>query len=245
MRSNQLIFGTLWLLFTGYAFLLAPPVGEASPLENRSDTLQLIIDLSTGKWDGINPLVIALFNLMGVLPMIYACLMLIDGKTQKLRAGLFSAASFGVGAFAILPYLALRVSDPANRVGVASPLENRPSASPIERNGIIKLVDSRWLGISLTIATIVLLSYGISQGNFADFAQQWQTNRFIHVMSLDFCLLTLLLPVLIPDDMKRRHFDNPKLVNALSLIPLFGALYYLCTRPNLSELNSNSAPKTV
>ena len=237
MRSNQLIFGTLWLLFTGYAFFLAPP--------DRSDTLQLIIDLSTGKWDGINPLVIALFNLMGVLPMVYACLMLIDGKTQKLSAGLFSAASFGVGAFAILPYLALRVPNTANRVGGASPLENRPSAGQIERHGIIKLVDSRWLGISLTIATIVLISYGISQGNFADFGQQWQTNRFIHVMSLDFCLLTLLLPVLIPDDMARRHFDNPKLVKLLSLIPLFGALYYLCTRPSLSESKSNSAPKTV
>jgi hypothetical protein len=238
MRSNQLIFGTLWLLFTGYAFFLAPP--------DRPDTLQLIINLSTGKWNGINPLVIALFNLMGVLPMVYACLILIDGKTQKLPAGIFSAVSFGVGAFAILPYLALRLPNSApDRVGVASPLENRPSTSPIERHGIIKLVDSRWLGISLTIATIVLLSYGITLGNFADFAQQWQTNRFIHVMSLDFCLLTLLLPVLIPDDMARRHFDNPQLVQALSLIPLFGGLYYLCTRPNLSESNSNSAPKTV
>ena len=230
MRSNQIIFGLLWLGFTGYAFFLAPP--------DRSDTLQLIIDLSTGKWDGINPLVIALFNLMGVLPMIYACLILIDGKTQKLAAGLFSAASFGVGAFAILPYLALRVPNVATN-------RDRAGASEIERRGIIKLVDSRWIGIGLTIATIVLLIYGVSRGNFADFGQQWQTNRFIHVMSLDFCLLTLLLPVLIPDDMTRRHFDNPRLVKVLSLVPLFGVLYYLCIRPNLLESDPNSVPKTV
>ena len=230
MRSNQIIFGLLWLGFTGYAFFLAPP--------DRSDTLQLIIDLSTGKWDGINPLVIALFNLMGVLPMVYACLMLIDGKTQQLSAGLFSAASFGVGAFAILPYLALRVPNTETDL-------DRARAGEIDRRGIIKLVDSRWIGISLTTATIVLFVYGISRGNFADFAQQWQTNRFIHVMSLDFCLLTLLLPVLIPDDMERRHFDNPKLVKALSLIPLFGALYYLSIRPNLPESDSSSAPKPV
>jgi hypothetical protein len=238
MRSNQLIFGALWLGFTGYAFFLAPP--------NQSDTLQLIINLSTGKWNGINPLVIALFNLMGVLPMIYACLMLIDGKTQKLSAGIFSAASFGVGALAILPYLALRVPNSAtNSDAPAERLHPKVRASEIDRRGMIKVVDSRWFGVTLTIATIVLLIYGITRGDLADFIQQWQTNRFIHVMSLDFCLLTLLLPVLIPDDIDRRNFTNSKLVRILSLIPLFGGLYYLCIRPNLTDSNSNSEPKIV
>jgi hypothetical protein len=221
--SNKIIFGALWLVFTIYAFGFAPP--------DRSDTLQLIIDLSTGKWVGINPLVIALFNLMGILPMAYACLMLIDGKTQKLSAGLFSAAAFGVGAFAILPYLALRSSP--------------PPASQIDRRGMIKLVDSRWLGVALTLGTIGLLSYGMMQGNWADFVSQWQTNRFIHVMSLDFCLLTLLLPVLISDDIDRRNFTNPQAVKILSLIPLFGGLIYLCIRPSLPDRPIGSEPKFV
>ncbi len=165
---DQAILGLLWLGFVGYAFFLAPP--------DRTDNLQLIIALSTGKWVGINPLVIALFNLMGILPLVYAALMLIDGKTQQLSAGLFSAASFAVGAFAILPYLVLR----------------KPNSHPInERNGIIKLVDSRWLGLLLSIGTIGLMIYGISQGDWTDFVRQWQTSRFIHVMSLDFCLLVL------------------------------------------------------
>jgi hypothetical protein len=221
--SNKIIFGALWLGFTIYAFGFAPP--------DRSDTLQLIIDLSTGKWTGINPIVIALFNLMGILPMAYACLMLIDGKTQKIPAGLFSAASFAVGAFAILPYLALRKpSQPQSR---------------IDRRGMIKLVDSRWLGVALTLGTIGLLSYGITQGNWADFVHQWQTNRFIHVMSLDFCLLTLLLPVLIADDIDRRNFNNPQAIKILSLIPLFGGLLYLCIRPNLSDRQANSEPGLV
>jgi hypothetical protein len=221
--SNKIIFGALWLGFTIYAFGFAPP--------DRSDTLQLIIDLSTGKWAGINPLVIALFNLMGILPMAYACLMLIDGKTQKIPAGLFSAAAFGVGAFAILPYLALRSSP--------------PPAGQIERRGMIKLVDSRWLGIALTLGAIGLLSYGIVQGNWGDFVSQWQTNRFIHVMSLDFCLLTLLLPVLISDDIDRRNFTNPQTIKILSLIPLFGGLIYLCIRPNLPDRSASSEPKLV
>jgi hypothetical protein len=221
--SNKIIFGALWLGFTIYAFGFAPP--------DRSDTLQLIINLSTGKWAGINPLVIALFNLMGILPMAYACLMLIDGKTQRIPAGLFCAAAFGVGAFAILPYLALRVSP--------------PPAGQIDRRGMIKLVDSRWLGVALTLGTIGLLSYGITQGNWADFVSQWQTNRFIHVMSLDFCLLTLLLPVLISDDIDRRNFTNPQAIKTLSLIPLFGGLIYLCIRPNLPDRSASSEPELV
>jgi hypothetical protein len=221
---NKITFGLLWIGFVGYTFLLAPP--------DRSDNLQLIIDLSTGKWAGINPLIIALFNLMGILPMVYAALMLIDGKTQQLRAGLFSAASFAVGAFAILPYLALR----------------EPNSKPIpvgDRSGIIKLVDSRWLGVVLSIGTVILLIYGISQGDWIDFIQQWQTSRFIHVMSLDFCLLSLLLPVLINDDIPRRSFTNPQAIKLLSLIPLFGGLIYLCLRPSLTDLIVKSTPTLV
>ncbi len=236
--NNKLIFGLLWLGFVGYAFLLAPP--------DRANTLQLIIDLSTGKWQGINPAIVALFNLMGILPAIYACLMLIDGKTQKLPAGLFCAASFGVGAFAILPYLALRVPNSSpNSDSCSKRLFQRQLGSGIARRGIIKVVDSRWLGIALTIGTIVLLSYGIGRGDFIDFSQQWQTNRFIHVMSLDFCLLSLLLPVLIKDDIDRRNFTNPQLVRIISLIPLFGGLYYLCIRPQLPDPNPTSAPTVV
>lgn len=215
---NKVFFLLLWLGFVSYAFVFAPP--------DRPDTLQLIIDLSTGKWAGINPLTIALFNLMGILPMAYAALMLIDGKTQRLPAGLFSAVSFGVGAFAILPYLALR----------------EPNSRPIgECNGMIKLVDSRWLGIMLSIGTIILLAYGIGQGDWADFVRQWHTSRFIHVMSLDFCLLVLLLPVLIADDIQRRKFADPQSIRLLSLIPLFGGLLYLCIRPSLTESAANLA----
>jgi hypothetical protein len=220
---NKLIFGSIWLAFSGYAFLLAPP--------DRSDSLQLIIDLSTGKWAGIDPLIVALFNLMGILPMAYACLMLIDGKYQKISAGLFSGASFAVGAFAILPYLALR--------------ESAVNSGQIDRRGVIKLVDSRWLGILLTIGTIGLLTYGFTQGNWQEFVNQWHSSRFIHVMSLDFCMLTLLLPVLIGDDIQRRNFANPQLVRWLSFVPLFGGLLYLCIRPSLTSSSSNSEPKLV
>ena len=212
----------LWIGFVGYAFLLAPP--------NRSDTYDLIINLSTGNWSNINPLIIALFNLMGILPMIYSCFLLIDGVGQKLPAWAFLTVSFGVGAFAILPYLALRKSNP-NWHG--------------EKNLILKIVDSRWLGIILTIATISLIYLGFSSGNWSNFSEQWHTNRFIHVMSLDFCLLCLLLPTLLKDDLSRRNLNSAWVFWSITSLPLFGTLIYLCCRPSLSlDLSSTSIPQS-
>ena len=97
-------FASIWIAFSIYAFVFAPP--------NQPDTLDLIINISSGNWDGINPLIIAVFNVMGILPAIYACFLLFDGRGQKIKAFPFVAASFGVGAFAILPYLALRQANP-------------------------------------------------------------------------------------------------------------------------------------
>ncbi|MBD2336787.1 DUF2834 domain-containing protein [Calothrix sp. FACHB-156] len=209
--TRKIGFGLLWLGFIVYAFFLAPP--------DRPDTFELIKNLSTGQWQGINPLVIALFNIMGIWPVIYSALVLFDGRGQKIRAWLFAIASFAVGAFALLPYLALRQPNPQFQG---------------QKNAVLKLLDSRVTGVGLTIATAILVAYGL-QGNWADFAQQWQTSRFIHVMSLDFVLLCLLFPALLGDDMARRGWKNPALFWLITLIPLFGPLIYLCVRPPLIE----------
>ncbi|RQH27670.1 DUF2834 domain-containing protein, partial [Okeania hirsuta] len=94
----------LWIGFSTYAFLLAPP--------DQPDTLELIQKLSTGQWENINPLIVSLFNIMGIWPLIYSCLMFFDGRGKKIPAWLFSTLSFGVGAFAILPYLGWRQPNP-------------------------------------------------------------------------------------------------------------------------------------
>jgi len=58
-------------------------------------------------------------------------------------------------------------------------------------------------------------------------------NRFIHVMSLDFCLLWLLVPSLLGDDMARRGLKNAQLFALVSAIPLVGLTAYLTFRPAL------------
>lgn len=220
--NRKIGFGLLWLVLVSYAFIFAPP--------DQPDTIELITNLSTGKWDGINPIIVSLFNIMGVLPLIYSALTFIDGRQQKIPAWLFSTASFGVGAFALLPYLALRQPNQ----------EFRGS-----KNLFLKILDSRWLGIILTIGSLFLLSYGLLNGNWEDFIQQWKTSRFIHVMSLDFCLLCLLFPALLGDDMAKRGLQNSSLFWVVTLLPLFGPLLYLCIRPPLliSEENIATNPQ--
>ena len=212
---KTIIFGLIWLIFVVYAFFFAPP--------NQPNTAELIINLATGQWAGINPLVVALFNIMGVWPLIYCAVMFVDGRGQKIPAWPFVVASFGVGAFSILPYLALRQPN-SNFFG--------------EKTGLIKRFESRTTGVFLLLGAIALVSYGILQGNWADFIQQWQTSRFIHVMSLDFCLLCLLFPALLSDDMARRGLNNKPLFWMISLIPLFGPLLYLIIRDPLPQSTS-------
>ena len=213
---RKIAFGVLWLGFIVYAFFLAPP--------EQPGTFELIKNLSSGQWQGVNPLVIALFNLMGIWPLIYSAVVFIDGRGQKIPAWLFAIASFPVGIFALLPYLALR--EPNNKfVG--------------KKNALLKLLDSRVTGVVLTVATVILVAYALRGGDWGSFMQQWQTNRFINVMSLDFCLLCLLFPALLGDDMARRSW-NPQFFWLIALIPLFGPLIYLSVRPPLQEVDVES-----
>lgn len=210
--SKKIILTLLWIGFVGYAFLLAPP--------QHPETFELIKNLSTFNIEGINPMIVALFNIMGVLPMIYSCLTFLDGRGQKIPAWLFTTASFGVGAVAILPYLIFRQPNPTFQG---------------QKNWFLKILDSRITGVLIAIAGLALFGYGITQGDWQDFAYQWQTSQFIHVMSLDFCLLCGLFPVLVKDDMARRGITNSSVFWIIGLIPFFGALAYLVLRPPTIE----------
>ncbi|AFZ56981.1 DUF2834 domain-containing protein [Anabaena cylindrica FACHB-243] len=218
LRKISLCF--LWLGFISYAFFFSPP-------DNFPESLELIKNLSTGNWQGINPIIIALFNIMGIWPLIYSSVLFIDGRGQKIRAWPFATASFAVGAFALLPYLALREPN-QEFIGV--------------KNLLIKIFDSRITGILLTLSAGILFIYSF-QGNWSDFIQQWQISRFIHVMSLDFCMLSLLFPAVLGDDMTRRGWKDNQLFWLFALIPLFGALIYLCMRPSLKSEDVKLTPR--
>ena len=219
---RRLSLGLLWVGFIVYAFVWAPPA--------QPDTLDLIRRLSIGAWDDINPAIIALFNIMGIWPVIYACMALIDGHEQKVPAWPFVLGSFGLGAFLLAPYLILR--EPGTRFTGS-------------KSKLLKLLDSRWTGAALAIGSFVLIIYGLSAGDWGQFVEQWRTSQFIHVMSLDFCLLWLLFPILLRDDMARRDLREPLIFWAVTLIPLLGAAMYLGLRPPLTNDESVAKASTV
>lgn len=209
---RRLFYGVIWVIFILYAFVYAPP--------NQPETLLVIKDLSTGQWNNLNPWVVSLFNGMGLWPMIYCAFLLRDGQRQSFPAWPFAIASFFVGAFAILPYLTLRQSPPEIQT-----IEMTP----------IKFWESPWLGVGLSMGFLALLGYGFSQGHWEEFAQQWYGDRFIHVMSLDFCLLSLLIPSLSMDDRELRSAQSPIW---LDFVPIIGVLIYLCRRGSIFSQNS-------
>ncbi|MFX1252278.1 MAG: DUF2834 domain-containing protein [Promethearchaeota archaeon] len=215
LKGASIVFLVLWIALIVYALFLAPPI--------QPSTLATIIQMLTFNLQGINPLVFAIFNLMAVWPLIYAGVILIDSKGQKIPAWPFALLSFGTGAFAILPYMVLR----------------KPNREFTEDNKdlIIRIVDSRYYGIILLIITVGLVLYGVLLGNFAAFFTQFLTDRFIAVMTLDFIILTVCIPYLIFDDMKRRISYTPRLFWTFTLIPLLGPALYLATRPTLPDAN--------
>lgn len=204
------LLGVLWLGFVGYAFTLAPP--------DQPETWDLIQRLIRFEVTGVNPLIVALFNLMGVWPGIYAAVLLTDGRGQKIPAWPFVAGSFALGAFALLPYLALRRPHSAWQGGVPR---------------LLQVWNSRILGMLWLTLTLGFMGYGLSQGNWADWWQAFQTSRFIHVMSLDFVLLSVLFPVVLGDDLTRRKVNHSPWFALVCALPMVGPALYLTLRPQL------------
>lgn len=213
--ARKIIFVSIWLAFVIYAifFSITSAAGK--------ETLDLIISLSLmNNLEAINPLIIAIFYIMGIYPWVYAAFILFDSEEQKISAYPFFIASIGLGAFALLPYFALRQPN---------------STWKGNKNRLLKILDSRLMAIISSIAIITFILWGLINGNWSDFVAQWHTSQFIHLMSIDFCILSLLLPAILQDDMKRRGIKQEKFFWLTALVPLLGTLIYWCVRPQLSE----------
>lgn len=210
---RKIILWFIWVAFVSYTLWLAPL--------DAPETLPTVQKLLTGQWAEINPYLISLFSLMGVWPMIYACLIFVDGKTQPIPAWPYWIASNGAGALALLPYLVMRRSN---------------QQAPAPQTRLLKSLESRWTGVALLLTTIGLIAYALLLGDWPAYVHQCQTQTFPYLMSLDFLTLTLVFPALLGDDMARRGLNNRRLFWTVALIPLFGPLLYLCFRPSLSQV---------
>ena len=215
MMGRKIALWLLWAGFVTYILLLAPPIEQ-----DGQKLAQLAQELATGARAGLNPIILVLFNLVGIVLLTYSCLLFIDGRMQRVPVWPFVVASVATGVIGLLPYLALRET-------------NQEFFGP--KDILLNILDSRWAGMILSLSTVGLLIYGLAAGDWGDFVYQFQTSRFVHGMSLAFCLLCLLFPTLLGDDMARRKLNKPQVFWLVSLVPLLGPLAYLCLRPPLPE----------
>jgi hypothetical protein len=105
---RKVLLAWIWASFVVYTIRLAPL--------DQPETWAIAKRLLTLQWGDLNAYLVAIFCLMGVWPMIFACLMFFDGKMQKIPAWPYFLGSNGTGVLCLLPYLILRQPNQANRI---------------------------------------------------------------------------------------------------------------------------------
>ena len=215
LRFPRAMLWLLWLFFPLYGVIatqvfLPPDDGYGA---------QVVMAAVRGDFAAVEPAVIAVFNLLGVIPMTYALLVLFDGKEQPLPAWPFVLLSFVVGSLGILAYLAMR-SWGRGVEGAETQLQRR--------------LDSRVAPAILLTLSALLVVWGLS-GSIHAYWALWQTKPLVNVMTVDLLILLGVLPFLAVDDMGRRGVQSPFWRVLVALLPLFGVLIYMLARPPLQH----------
>ncbi|MEO0602662.1 MAG: hypothetical protein AAF211_14565 [Myxococcota bacterium] len=186
--GSRALLLALWAGVLGYAALFAPP--------SRPDQTEWVLRLLTGDWAGEEPWVVVIFNLLGVWPLTMAALLAPSLRRRPVPLWPFVAGSMFLGAFALVPGLAL---------GGES-----PPMAPWQR-----ALRSPWFRGGLAAVALALLAWAVGAGDPSAYAQAFATDQFVHVMSLDFGLL-YVTSVLVARSQGGSW--------GWSLVPLFGAL---------------------
>ncbi len=87
---RSIIIGAIWLWFTLYILWLAPL--------DQPETFPIVQKLLTFQITKVNAYLMAIFWLMGVWPMIYACLMFADARMQNFRPYFISSPQMQPGS---------------------------------------------------------------------------------------------------------------------------------------------------
>ena len=178
----------------------------------------LFVELALGHGPAKNPAVWGVFQLLGIVPLLYWALLFPDGRGQKVWAWPFALGMMAFGAFSLLPYLILRRPSPVAAVGA--------------RNLAVRWFAGRPFAVFAAGALVSLLMYITLFGNLADYVHWFRVSNFVHVMTTDLLVLILLFPTLLRDDMARRGVSDESVLGRVALaLPLLGPAYYLVMRP--------------
>ena len=221
----RLAYATLWVGLLVYAFGFAPGGSEAAGALD-AELIKLMIQTPYDATNTISPVFGAIFNALGILPAIYASLLLPGGKlSQKLPALPFVVSSFALGFFGVGPYLGLR-----NKRTEVSDSERGRGSALFE----FKLTSLAMLGFALFLTYFAVTGQYAGSDRVADFIQAFQTQRLVHVSTIDFTILSLAVQDPMREDMQRRNWSGPD-AWAFAAVPVIGPCLYLLTRPSLPK----------
>ena len=187
------VYAALWAVA-----LTAPP----------ADPSALLMPLLS--FEGPDAWSIAVFNLMGVWPVLMAAVLLSDGPAQRLPAWPFVLLSFVAGAFILVPYLLVR------RFGAAADTER----------WLARLSTHPAVAVMATAATAGLVAYAVGAQQWSVFVQRVIDNGFVRTYTADFVAFALIYPVVALDDRHRLSMPDSVLV----YVPLLGGLEHLWRR---------------
>ncbi|MDT9718668.1 hypothetical protein QVE09_07130 [Paenibacillus sp. ClWae2A] len=208
------ILGLVWIAFIAYALFLAPGQSPGSdPIFKELITMQ-----------SKEPWLLTVFSWLGIFPAVYACMLLrtsVKERGGRVPAWPFVILSFGLGAFALLPYYAW--SSSANRSsGYTSLHFGRQRES-----GIGRVVAHKLTHVILLLLTLGTAFYAMTQGHPDVFMEAFNQSAFVHIMTIDFVLLTLLSMIAIYRDTEVSR--RSAAWTAAGIIPIVGPLIYLLT----------------
>ncbi|MGD7044812.1 hypothetical protein [Jeotgalibacillus proteolyticus] len=158
-------FMVIWLLLLAYAVFLAPGSEGSDPVMEQ---------VFAGNWNEIDPLVLTVFNSLGIFPLVFLTILLRNDR-QKWPAWPFSLASFAGGAFALLPWFAFG-DRPAKR-GLRTP------------KWILRILRSNiWLILLLIFffGNLLTLLQGIS---LSGYREAFMESSLVSVMTVDWFIL--------------------------------------------------------
>ncbi|WP_462331066.1 hypothetical protein [Thiohalocapsa halophila] len=207
MRLDPFIYAGLWLALVGYWLWLSPPP--------PADFLGEVTALAVADTGRVDPIAIAVFNLLGLLPTAFLAILLFDpGRpASPVSPWPFAIGAYFLGGIILLPYLVLR--------NTRAPLKTTPG-------GFVRAIGSRVAGWIMFGIALGLVGFGLIAGSPAAYAQQLASSQFIAVMSADLLALTAALHLAAGTDRRRRGLGPAA---GWQHVPLFGPLLYLATRP--------------
>jgi hypothetical protein len=226
-RGRTIAVGALWAAFLSYAFLLSPgrdPVGAAADAALLSQMIVLQFPPVA------NRAFFCLFNALGVLPFVYALLLLPGSKDQKVPALPFVAGSFALGFFGLGPYLALR--------------ESRETIEEEDMGRVARFFNSRlgaaFFTLPLTLAILFVLLSPETLASVPEYLDMCRSQMLVNVSSIDFLILSLLIWEPMREDMLRRGVDPSALRLAGFSFPLLGPVAWVLARPQLQNRANSS-----